>query len=706
MAINAKELPLEKIFTSDYRFFIPSFQRAYIWQPENIQQLVDDLAGAAKTPGTPYFLGSLILVRTGEVNRYDVIDGQQRLVSLAIIIAALRDLERDSEWMRLLDALIVEPGDKLRGIRNEPRLTLRERDAAFFREYVQEGNLEALFDLGEEDWTTTAQRNITRNTKRVYDELSRMSEDERRTFASYLVNQVTLVIVTTDDLDSAHRIFDVMNMRGLPLTPSDVFKARATSGLTSVELDAYAQRWDDIMDPLGDDSPASEEFFSYLHLIVTHKPDSDKLIEDFLTDVMQPHLDNGTMTAFIDQVLAPYAMAWLVITRPSDTMLPEDVKARLESLNDYPGHEWKPVAMWALVHSFRNLGAPDISPFASRGARASRASTTVKTLGGHDSQRLNEILAALERVTGVDTLNRTAPFRRRGHAAAAVRDLDKGYPVRTIRALSVSPNDRAGALVRLHGEMQGDDELIRLLLVRANEQAAETHLSRPRRLSALPIMPVVFDPKSSFAASGWTQDVHDYWMYRLGNMALAQGAEDQLDKLPDYAGRRDRLLMRADSRRFPLTEQLKHFNECTPEMLRHRQEETIRLIADRWEIRYDENHTDLTSQDIEELAGGGRMSRPVHSSRRVTIKQVVDAGLLIPGEKLVWDRPRKGERWFATVTEDGRFRLDDGSTYASPTAAAKAAAGGKSSAGLSVWRRTSDNRNLADIWKQFRQQAG
>ncbi|MBT1172154.1 DUF262 domain-containing protein [Bifidobacterium sp. MA2] len=704
MAINAKELPLGKVFTPDFRFFVPSFQRAYIWQPDNILQLVDDLAGAAKTPGTPYFLGSLILVRAGG-NRFDVIDGQQRLVSLSIIIAALRDLERDPEWMRLLDALIVEPGDKLRGIRNEPRLTLRERDAAFFREYVQEGNLEALFDLGEEDWASAAQRNITRNTRRVYDELSRMSDDERRTFASYLVNEVTLVIVTTDDLDGAHRIFDVMNMRGLPLTPSDVFKARATSGLGPAELDAYAERWDDVMDPLGDDSPATEEFFSYLHLILTHKPDTDKLIEEFLADVMQPHLDAGTMPAFIDQVLAPYAMAWLVLSRPADTVLPEDVRARLESLNDYRNHEWRPVAMWALVHSFRNLGAPDVSPFASRGARASRAAVTAKTLGMHDAQRLNEVLAALERVTGVDTLNRAAPYRRRGHAAAAIRDLDKGYPVRMVRGLSILPDDRAGALVRLHGEMQGDDDLIRLLLVRANEQLAETHLSRPRKLSALPIMPVSFDAKSPFAASGWTQDAHDYWMYRLGNMALAQGNADQLDRLDDYERRRDRMLLRADSRRFPLTDALKHFNECTPEMLRHRHEETVRLIADYWEIRYDENHTDLTRQDPEEL-GRAAAVRPQRSSKRVTIGQVVAAGLLIPGEKLVWERPCKGERWFATVTEEGRFRLDDGSEYSSPTAAAKAAAGGRSAGGLDVWRRTSDNRRLSDIWKEYRQQSG
>ena len=63
MAISATEKPLGKVFTSDYQLTIPSFQRAYTWQAENIEQLVNDLQDACADPDTPYFLGSLILVK-------------------------------------------------------------------------------------------------------------------------------------------------------------------------------------------------------------------------------------------------------------------------------------------------------------------------------------------------------------------------------------------------------------------------------------------------------------------------------------------------------------------------------------------------------------------------------------------------------------------------------------------------------------------
>ena len=196
MSISATEKPLGKIFTSDYRFVIPSFQRAYTWQTENIAQLVTDLQDACHDPDTPYFLGSLILVHDGQT-KYQVIDGQQRLISLSIIISVLRDLEDDPELVESLNDLIVEPGDKLRGIKAEPRLKLRERDTNFFRMYVQEGDLEGLFDLRDNDIESHAQRNIAINTRQVFDELAKMPTQDRRAFASYLVNEVTLVIVTT-----------------------------------------------------------------------------------------------------------------------------------------------------------------------------------------------------------------------------------------------------------------------------------------------------------------------------------------------------------------------------------------------------------------------------------------------------------------------------------------------------------------------------
>ena len=366
MAISATEKPLGKVFTSDYQLTIPSFQRAYTWQAENIEQLVNDLQDACADPDTPYFLGSLILVKDGPT-QYQVIDGQQRLISLSIIVSVLRELEDDPDLIDSLNDLILEPGDKLRGIKAEPRLTLRERDTDFFRMYVQEGDLEGLFDLRDNDIASHAQRNIAVNTRRTFDLLAAMDAKDRRRFASYLVNGVTLVIVTTDDLAGAHRIFDVMNMRGVPLTASDVFKAKTIAEISPAARNAYATRWDDIMDPLGDDSHTLEEFFSDLHLIVSHKAVCTQLLEEFRKDVLKPYVKKQNVISFIDDLLAPYANAWLILNRPTDANLPDDIVAMLVSLADYQTTDWKPVAMWALVNSIRNLGSANAQVFSTPG---------------------------------------------------------------------------------------------------------------------------------------------------------------------------------------------------------------------------------------------------------------------------------------------------------------------------------------------------
>ena len=698
MSINATEKPLGKVFTSDYRFVVPSFQRAYTWQTENVEQLVNDLQDACTHPETPYFLGSLILVKDGH-GKYQVIDGQQRLISLSIIIAVLRDLEDDPDLIDALSGLILEPGDKLRGIKAEPRLKLRERDAGFFRMYVQEGDLEGLFDLRDNDIASHAQRNIALNTRQVFDMLATMPAKERRRFASYLVNAVTLVIVTTDDLAGAHRIFDVMNMRGVPLTASDVFKARTIAEISSAARNAYATRWDDIMDPLGDDAGTLEEFFSDLHLIVSHKAVCARLLDEFRKDVLKPYAKKHNTIAFIDELLAPYANAWRMLEHPTDTSLPDNVVALLVSLNDYPTTDWKPVAMWALVNSIRNLGDADIRIFAAPGSHTTAHDATDRAetpLQLHDIDRLRGILAALERVTGIDSLNRQSPLARRTRAAGAIRDLDKNRTLQQIRGFLITDEDRRTALAHLRGELQTSPAMKKLLLIRANEQKAGHRITRPRSLKAMPILPEQVGKTSDFAA--WSETARDHWTNRIGNLALTQANESQMAPLSAYAQRRDRMLLSASSRRFPLTAELGDIAECTPQTLQCRQDETIRLIADHWNIRYDAEHTDLSALSEEALTVGTAKDSP--TSKRVTIKQVLAAGLLIPGETLVWNRPRKGERWIAIVTAEGRLRMDDGKEYGTPTAAARSV-GGKS-AGLNVWKRTSNGQKLSDVWKAYR----
>ncbi|MDH3006746.1 DUF262 domain-containing protein [Gordonia alkanivorans] len=93
--LTAHELELLKVFSSDFDFRIPEYQRPYSRKPEHALQLLDDLGEALDEPGDePYFLGSIVLVKRPEAAQADVIDGQQRLTTLTILLSVLRDMTR------------------------------------------------------------------------------------------------------------------------------------------------------------------------------------------------------------------------------------------------------------------------------------------------------------------------------------------------------------------------------------------------------------------------------------------------------------------------------------------------------------------------------------------------------------------------------------------------------------------------------------
>lgn len=92
--LEAHEVQLSKVFSSDYEFAIPDYQRPYTWGTEQATQLLDDLYDAVdRNPDEPYFLGSVVLVKDANVPQAEVIDGQQRLTTLTILLSVLRGAE-------------------------------------------------------------------------------------------------------------------------------------------------------------------------------------------------------------------------------------------------------------------------------------------------------------------------------------------------------------------------------------------------------------------------------------------------------------------------------------------------------------------------------------------------------------------------------------------------------------------------------------
>ncbi|MBI5162754.1 MAG: DUF262 domain-containing protein [Magnetospirillum sp.] len=207
--IQAQEKELKRIFSDDYLFRIPTYQRPYAWTNEQAGDLLDDLLtalgdddGEPLDEVAPYFLGSIVLIKDPLRPEADVVDGQQRLTTLTILIAILRDMSPDPTAATALHRYICEAGNKFEGTKDRFRLTLRDRDSVFFRDRLQEMNALALL-VEETGSLSDSQECVRANALLFKRRLEEMTPDRRDRLAMFLAQRCFLVVVSASDREAA-----------------------------------------------------------------------------------------------------------------------------------------------------------------------------------------------------------------------------------------------------------------------------------------------------------------------------------------------------------------------------------------------------------------------------------------------------------------------------------------------------------------------
>ena len=308
MMIKAEEKQLERIFSDDYLFEIPDYQRPYAWTTEQAGELLDDLLMAMNTDEeTPYFLGSIVLIKDPDRARAEVVDGQQRLTTLTILFCVLRELTGDQEHRDELDMYVRARGRPLAGIHDRFRLSLRDRDQESFRKNVQAvGKLEDFLKSGGN--LPDSQRRIRENADHIWRNLKTASQRKCERLARFLILRCYLVVVSASDQDSAYRIFSVMNDRGLNLSPTDILKAEIIGSIDLQRRAQYTDVWEEIEEDLGRED--FRDLFAHIRMIQVKSKARGNLTKEFREGVLQTV--NGVV--FIDNVLTPMANAYGMVS--------------------------------------------------------------------------------------------------------------------------------------------------------------------------------------------------------------------------------------------------------------------------------------------------------------------------------------------------------------------------------------------------------
>lgn len=263
--MKAQHVLFPKIMNGASQFVIPVFQRDYSWTEENCRQLWKDILLISEAPGERgHFIGSVVYIQSGDSNagflRWLLIDGQQRMTTLTLLMAALRDHLIESGWTGGVDG----PAAK-------------KIDAYFLRNVLEEGDRAFKLQLRRHDSATlqaiiagtpppdAPSANLRDNYELFRDLLK--EADPERVYAG--INRLMLVDVTLErGLDDPQLIFESLNSTGVSLSASDLIRNFILMSLTEKEQTRlYRDYWSKIEDLFrGSDRVFSNFIRDYLAL--------------------------------------------------------------------------------------------------------------------------------------------------------------------------------------------------------------------------------------------------------------------------------------------------------------------------------------------------------------------------------------------------------------------------------------------------------
>ncbi len=297
--IEANKEILQKIFSEDFWFVIPEYQRSYVWQRDNISELVEDLYFAFHNkPDSDYFLGSLVLKKFKDSSfpEYEVLDGQQRLTTFFLMMAVLRDLIETNQYKNTLHKKIYQEESPLENIPSRTRITYKIRDSVedFIQQFVikLEGtsNIDALQTYLESDNVSTS--NMANAILVLREQLLKMQQEHGlEEFVKFIFNKALFIYVSTENTEDAFRLFTILNNRGIPLTNADILKSQNIGALpTEKDKNKYAKIWEDIEGKHGDDF---DRFLQFIRTILVQEKARANLLEEFnekIYHVKPPHI--------------------------------------------------------------------------------------------------------------------------------------------------------------------------------------------------------------------------------------------------------------------------------------------------------------------------------------------------------------------------------------------------------------------------------
>ncbi len=243
------------------------YQRDYKWQTQHVTELIDDLTRnffesykkgdeSTQVPGYGhYFLGSIIV--SNNDNRMHIVDGQQRLITLTLILIRLYHLLENDAEKDIIKPLIhsISGGKEGFNLDFEDNLDFADWELIMNHLYPKDNREEEPFDFSNKSESIL---NIAARYNDIEEHLE-IQEEALLPFVFWLLENVYLVRISAFNTRDAYSIFETVNDRGLSLTPAEMLRGSLLSSIEDLKLKNLASKtWSNAIQTLNQISKNEE----------------------------------------------------------------------------------------------------------------------------------------------------------------------------------------------------------------------------------------------------------------------------------------------------------------------------------------------------------------------------------------------------------------------------------------------------------------
>ena len=371
-------LSIEKYFTQDFSLSIPPWQREYTWDSSDndgqVPVLLEDLKSFIENPEkNEYLIGAVILCDTDDAKEKYLIDGQQRTLTLYLLMMCCEKFLRMNKIYSGNDYLFQTRLHKMinsSDIGFSPRVKFNQENANLImtkiHDWAKADSLDADKWLDEIDSYSQTQKNLLTVIKYFYKELSQdkwLSRENLIAGIDKVLKNVKVIQLTLDNQTEAIEVFDRINHRGMQLSGADLIKNQIFQMVPDASFEEISSNWQSMVETLRKNKSTKLQDPKYLLRAHAWTIWKTKVTYDDLADKYVKEYFKSNDPAKFSESLKDYAEAlagFAELNHQSHGALPQLMPAKfLGSVQHYPvllaGNSIKKSE--AFLHLYRQVSA-------------------------------------------------------------------------------------------------------------------------------------------------------------------------------------------------------------------------------------------------------------------------------------------------------------------------------------------------------------